>query len=60
MWSDSIARSAFSDHASVFRIDKNLFIPVLFAQSVTFSELSFLIGWSTLHYFVTDDVGKTD
>ncbi len=60
MWSDSIARSAFSDHASVFRNDKNLFIPVLFAQSVTFSELSFLIGRSMLHYLVTDDVGKTD
>ncbi len=57
MWSDSIPR--FSHHASVFRIGKNPITPVLFAQSVTLSVLSVLIGWSTLHFLVTGDVGTS-
>ncbi len=46
--------SVFSHHASVFRIGKNPLAPVLFAQSVTISVLSVLIGRSTLRFSATD------
>ncbi len=40
--------SVFSHHASAFRIGKNPIAPVLFAQSMTLSVLSVLIGRSAL------------
>ncbi len=49
--------SVFSHHASVCRINKNPFVPVLFAQSVTLSVLTVLIGRSTLRFLATGDVG---
>ncbi len=58
-WSESILRSVFSHHASVFRVDKNPISPVLFAKSVTLSVLSVLIGQSTLHFLATGDVGTS-
>ncbi len=48
--------SVLSHHASVFRIGKNPITPILFAQSVTLSVLSVLIGWSSLRFLSTGDV----
>ncbi len=45
--------------ASVFRFNKNPIAAILFAQSVTLSVLSVLIGWSTLHFLATGDVGTS-
>ncbi len=48
-----------SHHASVLRIGKNPIAPALFAQSVTLSVLSVLIGQSTLRFLATGDVGTS-
>ncbi len=45
--------------ASVFRFNKNPIAAFLFAQSVTLSVLSVLIGWSTLHFLATSDIGMS-
>ncbi len=50
--------SVFS-HASVFRIDKSPIVPVLFAQTVTLTVLSVLIGRSTLRLLATTDIGTS-
>ncbi len=47
------------NHESVFRIGKNPITPLLFAQSVTLSVLSILIGRSTLCLSATGDVSMS-
>ncbi len=49
----------FSHNASVLMSDKNPIIPDWFAQSVTLSVLSVLIGWSTLRFEATCDVSMS-
>ncbi len=57
MWSESIVRSLCFPMPLYSGLVENPIAPVLFAQLVTLYVLIVLIGWSTLHFLVTGDIG---